>query len=73
MDRLLEHVQPDVLLTYGGHWLASEIMVHAKRRGIAVVFSLCNFEYRRAEPFRSVDAVLVPSRSRKRITFGRWA
>lgn len=38
-------------------------MVHARRRGIAVVFSLRNLEYRRAELFRPVDAVLVPSRS----------
>ena len=62
LDRLLEQVQPDILLTYGGHWLAQEIMTHAQRRGVAVVFSLRNLEYRRAELFRPVDAVLVPSR-----------
>jgi glycosyltransferase involved in cell wall biosynthesis len=62
LDRLLDQVQPDILLTYGGHWLGQEIMAHAQRRGSAVVFSLRNLEYRRAELFRPVDAVLVPSR-----------
>ena len=62
LDRLLEQVQPDILLTYGGHWLAQEIMACAQRRCVAVVFSLRNLEYRRADIFRPVDAVLVPSR-----------
>jgi glycosyltransferase involved in cell wall biosynthesis len=62
LDRLLERAQPDLLLTYGGHWLAHEIMVRCQRRGLPVVFSLRNLEYREAELFRPVEAALVPSR-----------
>ncbi|HLJ92916.1 MAG TPA: glycosyltransferase [Gemmataceae bacterium] len=61
-DRVLQRFQLDLLLTYGGHWLAEEIIAHAKRRRIPVVFALHNFEYHGAELFRPVDAVLVPSR-----------
>jgi glycosyltransferase involved in cell wall biosynthesis len=61
-ERVLERFRPDLLLSYGGHWLAQEIIAHAKRRGIPVVFALHNFEYHGAELFRPVDAVLVPSR-----------
>jgi glycosyltransferase involved in cell wall biosynthesis len=50
------------VLTYGGHWLAKEVMSQVKRRDIPLVFSLRNFEYHGAELFRPVDAVLVPSR-----------
>jgi len=60
-ERILEESPPDVLLTYGGHWLASEVIGRARRRGIAVVFALHNFEYRDARLFQHVDAVLVPS------------
>jgi glycosyltransferase involved in cell wall biosynthesis len=42
--------------------VAQEIMAHAKRRGIPVVFALHDFSYHGAELFRPVDAVLVPSR-----------
>src|SRR5438876_2028073 len=39
LERVLERFQPDLLLTYGGHWLAQEIIAHTKRRGIPVVFA----------------------------------
>jgi glycosyltransferase involved in cell wall biosynthesis len=61
-ERLLERYRPDLLLTYGGDWVAQEIVAQAKRRGIPVVFALHNFAYHGAELFRPVDAVLVPSR-----------
>jgi glycosyltransferase involved in cell wall biosynthesis len=61
-ERLLERFQPDLVLTYGGDWLAEQIIAQAKRRGIPVVFALHNFAYNRADFFRPVDAVLVPSR-----------
>jgi glycosyltransferase involved in cell wall biosynthesis len=61
-ERVLERFRPDLVLTYGGHWLAQEVMAHAKRRGIPVIFALHNFEYHGAELFRPIDAVLVPSR-----------
>jgi glycosyltransferase involved in cell wall biosynthesis len=58
---VLDRFQPDVLFTYGGHWLAREVMAVARRRGLAVVFALHNFAYHDATLFRAVDAVLVPS------------
>jgi hypothetical protein len=61
-ERVLERFRPEVLLTYGGHWLAEEMMVCAKRHGVRVVFAIHNFAYRWSNLFRLVDAVLVPSR-----------
>jgi glycosyltransferase involved in cell wall biosynthesis len=61
-ERVLERFQPDAVLTYGGDWVAQEVIAQAKRRGIPVVFALHNFAYHGAELFRPVDAVLVPSR-----------
>jgi hypothetical protein len=60
-ERVLERFRPEVVLTYGGDWVAEEIIAQAKRRGIAVVFALHNFAYDGADLFRPVDAVLVPS------------
>ena len=50
-----------MLLTYGGQWVARQLMARARRRGIAVVFALHNFEYHDASLFEHTDAVLVPS------------
>jgi glycosyltransferase involved in cell wall biosynthesis len=61
-ERVLERFRPEVVLTYGGDWVAQAIIAQAKRRGIPVVFALHNFAYHGAELFRPVDAVLVPSR-----------
>jgi glycosyltransferase involved in cell wall biosynthesis len=61
-ERLLERFRPDLILTYGGDWVAQDLMAQAKRRGIPVVFALHNLAYHGAELFRPVDAVLVPSR-----------
>ncbi|HLJ92138.1 MAG TPA: glycosyltransferase [Gemmataceae bacterium] len=61
-ERVLEHFQPDVVLTYGGDWVTRELIGLAKERGIRVVFALHNLAYQSGEPFRQVDAVLVPSR-----------
>jgi glycosyltransferase involved in cell wall biosynthesis len=61
-ERVLERFRPDLVLTYGGDWVAQAIMTQAKRRGVPVVFALHNFAYHGAELFRPVDAVLVPSR-----------
>src|SRR5437899_596326 len=60
-ERVLERFRPELVLTYGGHWLARETIACAKRHGAAVVFALHNFAYHGAELFRPVDAVLVPS------------
>lgn len=61
-QRALDQFRPDILLTYGGHWLAGHTMRRARQRGAAVVFALHNLEYRDARLFEDVDAVLVPSR-----------
>jgi hypothetical protein len=61
-ERVLERFRRELVLTYGGDWVAQEIMAQAKRRGIPVIFALHNFAYHGAELFRPVDAVLVPSR-----------
>jgi len=46
LERVLDQFRPDILLTYGGHWVAGETMHAARRRGICVVFWLRNFAYR---------------------------
>ena len=61
-EQVLERYRPDLVLTYGGDWVAEQIIAQAKRRSIPVVFALHNFAYHGAELFRPVDAVLVPSR-----------
>jgi hypothetical protein len=33
-ERLLERFQPDLVLTYGGDWVAQEIMALAKRKSV---------------------------------------
>ena len=71
VERLLDRFRPDLLLTYGGDWVAEEIMTLAKRCGIPVVFALHNFAYENAAFFRPVDAVLVPSRFAQRTTDAR--
>jgi glycosyltransferase involved in cell wall biosynthesis len=62
-ERVCGHFRPDVLLTYGGHWLARETMALARRRGVRVIFALHNFAYTDAALFRLADAVLVPSQT----------
>lgn len=60
-EGIVDRFRPDVLLTYGGHWLAHQVMVRARRRGLAVVFGLHNFAYTDASVFAPAHAVLVPS------------
>ncbi len=54
--------RPDVLLTYGGYWMAVPMLRRARERGIRTVFWLRNFAYRDAGLFDLVDLTLVPSR-----------
>jgi tetratricopeptide (TPR) repeat protein/glycosyltransferase involved in cell wall biosynthesis len=64
-EQVLDHFSPNILLTYGGNWVAKEIIARAKRRGIAIVFALHNLAYTDSSLFSTVDAVLVPSRFAK--------
>ncbi len=60
-DGILARFRPDVLVTYGGDPLTLEILVRARRSGIATVFTLHNFGYSQGSHFANVDAILVPS------------
>lgn len=62
LDHALDEFRPDVLLTYGGSWVGTQIQLRARRDGAKVVFALHNFAYRDASLFSNTDAVLVPSR-----------
>lgn len=60
LDRYLERNRPDVLLTYGGHWIGRSIIALARGRGIRTVFWLRNCEYANAALFALVDGIIVP-------------
>lgn len=60
-DEALESFQPDVLLTFGGHWCAQPMMARARQRGVRVVFSLQNCNYRGARLFSETDAIIILS------------
>jgi hypothetical protein len=62
-ERVARHFRPEVMLTFGGHWLARETMALGRRIGVKVVFALHNFAYAGADLFRDADAVLLPSRT----------
>lgn len=61
-DEAFDRFRPDVLISYGGDSITGEVFLHARRRGIATVFTLHDFHYRDSAPFANVDAVVVPSR-----------
>ncbi len=60
-DRILSSVRPDVLLTYGGHPVASSMMQLARERRVPVFFALHNLAYDNVDAFKNVDHVFVPS------------
>jgi glycosyltransferase involved in cell wall biosynthesis len=60
-ERTLDDFRPDLVLTYGGHWVAWEMIAAARRRGLPVVFWLHNFGYKHASLFHAVNGILVPS------------
>jgi hypothetical protein len=61
LDGEIRAFQPDILLTYGG--LSTERKMHglARELGVPVVFYLANGNYRKAETFSELDAIVVPS------------
>jgi glycosyltransferase involved in cell wall biosynthesis len=61
-EQILDRFRPDLVLTFGGHWLAQGVVARAKRRGLPVVFGLHNFAYHDAVMFKELNAVWVPSR-----------
>ena len=56
-----QRFRPNILLTFGGHWLMFPLVQWARNKGMKVVFALHNFDYTGTDLFRQVDAVLVPS------------
>jgi glycosyltransferase involved in cell wall biosynthesis len=61
LPAVLERFQPDILITYGGDWLAQGIRQTARSRGVRVVFWLRNLAYFHRQTFQTADAVLVPT------------
>jgi glycosyltransferase involved in cell wall biosynthesis len=61
-DAAYERLKPDVVVTYGGDSLTSEIKRRSKSRGAATVFTLHNLRYNNTALFDEFDAVLVASR-----------
>jgi glycosyltransferase involved in cell wall biosynthesis len=61
LESILDQFQPDLVLTYGGDWLAYESIIRIKRRGMPVTFALHNFAYQDAAFFQPIDAIVVPS------------
>lgn len=61
-EAIRDRFRPDVVVGYGGNWLAREVFRRARASGIATVFMLHNFQYPNPEPFADVDRVCVPSR-----------
>lgn len=60
-NKVLEQYRPDVLLTYGGQWMACAAMEMARRQGVAVVFWLRNTAYNHMGLFQHCNGALVPS------------
>lgn len=57
----LDKNRPDAVMTYGGDEISMAMTEMVKRRDIPVVFTLHNFLYTHAEPFRLADYATVPS------------
>ncbi len=62
VEQEFDRFRPDVLVNHGGDWLSRQIRDSARRRGIAVVFTLHNLGYRDPRTFIACDLVIVPSR-----------
>ncbi|WP_165073863.1 glycosyltransferase [Paludisphaera rhizosphaerae] len=65
-DQVFARFRPQVMFTYGGHVVGRELMARARRRGIAVVFHLRNFEYSKPDLFRDVSALVVTTEYARR-------
>jgi glycosyltransferase involved in cell wall biosynthesis len=61
LDEVLERLAPDVLVTYGGHFVVQEALRRARARGVTTVFSLRNFGYEDRHYFDHVDHVFTTS------------
>lgn len=60
--RSLIKIKPDVVLTYGGYWMASKLVSAIRSSGAKSVFFLLNFAYKEKKLFDDVDLTLVLSK-----------
>jgi len=65
LDGILDQFRPDVVLTYGGNWLAWEIIARNKQRGVPVAFALHNFAYQDAESITARQALAKSALARR--------
>ncbi|AGA28661.1 glycosyltransferase family 4 protein [Singulisphaera acidiphila] len=65
-DQVFERFRPQVMLTYGGPPIGRELIVRARRRGIAVVFHLRNFQYSSRSLFEEVSGIVVTTEYARR-------
>jgi glycosyltransferase involved in cell wall biosynthesis len=61
LEDTFKQFEPDVLLTYGGHFLVLEAMRRARRSGVVSVFTLRNYGYEDRRYFEHVDHVFTTS------------
>ena len=61
LEDAVQHLCPDVVITYGGFWMGTKILEIAKRHGAKTVVLLQNFEYTDRTYFKNVDLTIVPS------------
>lgn len=57
----LQKMKPDIVITYGGFWMASELLRVVRQFGAKSVFLLQNFAYWERDVFSLCDLVVVPS------------
>ncbi len=57
-EELLDSWRPEVVVTYGGSWLAGPLLQMARQRSVRTVFYLCNFAYSDAALFDQVDTTV---------------
>lgn len=61
IDRSLKITKPDVVITYGGFWLAPKLQQIVHNNGVKSIFTLHNFAYSERKLFDNVDLTVVPS------------
>lgn len=59
--RSLAKIKPDIVVTYGGYWMAPKMIDLIRDSGAKTVFLLLNFAYKDKRLFDSVDLTLVLS------------
>jgi glycosyltransferase involved in cell wall biosynthesis len=62
----LKRNRPGLIWTYGGDPVSMAVQALVKQFGIPILFALHNFSYYKAEPFRLVDRVVVPTEYARR-------